>query len=42
MHSGELLMSRYAIIAFVYVVMCINKKYKKIKEYELMSSSANS
>jgi hypothetical protein len=34
MHSGELLMSRFSMIVFVYIVICINTKYKKIKEYE--------
>jgi hypothetical protein len=31
MHSGELLMSRFAMIVFVYIVICINEKYRKIK-----------
>jgi hypothetical protein len=32
MHSGELLMSRYAMIVFVYIVICTNEKYKKMKK----------
>jgi hypothetical protein len=42
MHSGELLMSRYAMTVFVYIIICINKKYRKIKEYELIFLNTNS
>jgi hypothetical protein len=38
MHSGELLMSRFSIIVFIYVVTCINAEYKKIIECEFMLS----
>jgi hypothetical protein len=40
MHSGELLSSRYAMIVFVYIVICINEKHRKIKENALIFSNA--
>jgi O-antigen ligase len=32
MHSGELLTSRYVMIAFVYTIICINEKYKRTRK----------
>jgi O-antigen ligase len=31
MHSGALLLSRFSIIIFIYIIICINKKYETIK-----------
>jgi hypothetical protein len=31
MHSGPLLLSRFSIIVFIYIIICINKKYEIIK-----------
>jgi hypothetical protein len=34
MHSGELLDSRFSIIVYIYIILYINNKYIKLKNYE--------